>query len=745
MRNKFTRFTAALLLAILPQVIYAQSTVRMTTQAPAGTELRIYSLPYNSTTISGADKGDFFGIYKSKGPGTEITISGNIDELEVYGCQLTSLAVESAPTMYILKCNDNSLKNINLDNCPQLAVLDCHSNKLSTVDVSKNDLLENLNAAENELISVTLGQKASLNKLDLSGNKLTSANLSGLSVLEDLYIQNNLLSSLDLSKNTKLNWIYAFCNRIEGDAMDSFMANLPEAKQSPAMIYIVDTFADKNTEGNVCLVKNVETARAKGWVTMDFAGGQETPSMKGQFYYGADYEPVISDNGIKFTTSRKAGETVKLYIKSTGAFTVEGVSEESFINGNNTLTLTSSEIFVKGDITIFECPGNDINDISFVGDMSKLTSFDCSDNDLETLLLTGAPAVTQIHAQKNALRSLNIEGCTGIMRVDCYSNNLNGKAMKLFMESLPDGTANNPYLYVIDTKDPDEKNVATTNDVAIAKGKNWLVYDYSGGDNYGMGKKYEGSEPTGPVLPDEYFTFSITESSNIMLNIEFTDAEYYPIVENAELVGWGSNALTLSVTAGETVTVFGDASTLAANFANIHTIDVSACPNLTELNLSVNGLTNLNVSKNAKLKTLLIFGNELESLDVSGCSDLNFIICYGNKLVGDAMTQFMSTLPMRSSSQAGQIIIYDGSYEREHNLCLPSDVEAAYKRYWLTYELVDGNPVRYNGLTGIEDVATDNANIPAEYFNLQGMRVENPENGIYIRRHGRSVTKVLIK
>lgn len=40
-------------------------------------------------------------------------------------------------------------------------------------------------------------------------------------------------------------------------------------------------------------------------------------------------------------------------------------------------------------------------------------------------------------------------------------------------------------------------------------------------------------------------------------------------------------------------------------------------------------------------------------------------------------------------------------------------------------------------------LATENA--PVEYFNLQGVRVENPANGLYIRRQGSTVTKVLVK
>lgn len=53
--------------------------------------------------------------------------------------------------------------------------------------------------------------------------------------------------------------------------------------------------------------------------------------------------------------------------------------------------------------------------------------------------------------------------------------------------------------------------------------------------------------------------------------------------------------------------------------------------------------------------------------------------------------------------------------------------------------------VKYNSIgTGIEDIEADN-NADVEYFNLQGVRVANPENGLFIRRQGNKVTKVIVK
>ncbi len=45
---------------------------------------------------------------------------------------------------------------------------------------------------------------------------------------------------------------------------------------------------------------------------------------------------------------------------------------------------------------------------------------------------------------------------------------------------------------------------------------------------------------------------------------------------------------------------------------------------------------------------------------------------------------------------------------------------------------------------GVETVVVENADAPVEYFNLQGVRVAEPANGIFIRRQGNKVTKVAL-
>lgn len=52
--------------------------------------------------------------------------------------------------------------------------------------------------------------------------------------------------------------------------------------------------------------------------------------------------------------------------------------------------------------------------------------------------------------------------------------------------------------------------------------------------------------------------------------------------------------------------------------------------------------------------------------------------------------------------------------------------------------------VKKGGETSVETIVVDNSDAPVEYYNLQGVKVTNPEKGIYIMRQGTSVRKVIL-
>lgn len=76
----------------------------------------------------------------------------------------------------------------------------------------------------------------------------------------------------------------------------------------------------------------------------------------------------------------------------------------------------------------------------------------------------------------------------------------------------------------------------------------------------------------------------------------------------------------------------------------------------------------------------------------------------------------------------------------------------SYKQYNTDWELITTDTADqpllqlYGAKTqaGVADIVVDE-NAPVEFFNLQGVRVANPENGLYIRKQGNKVSKVIVK
>ena len=742
--NMLLRNTLIMLMPVLAWLPAAaqDALIKLTTDAPAGTELRIYTSPFNEATITGADPSAYFGTYLSKGPGTEITITGNVEQLEVYGCQLTALDVQSAPKMFILKCYNNALTALNLAKCPELAVLNCKDNVLTTLDLSACAKLEDVNASNNRLTAVTTGSQPLLEKLYLGHNNLESLEVSGCTVLADLQVEHNQLADLDLSANTKLWWLHIFCNRFTSPA--DFISKLPTAAQSPGMIYVVDAQA---SDANYFLMSDVNALSDKGWVACDYDGGTDHGYMIGQFYYGADYVPTISEQTITFTTSRAVGQTINLEIAASNSISIDGVAETSYL-GKRTFTLTAQTVTIKGDVTELDCSGCDLTTLT-VSDNSKLTYLDCHNNALTSLEVIDAGSLAQLHCQQNALEHLVVSGCNGLYRINCYINRLKGSEMHTFVNSLYYGQATNPYLFIIDTKAPNnaEGNVATVDDVKVATDKGWSVFDYINGDRYGMGTAYAGSESEGPLLPEQYFTFTRPTADYTMMTVKFADSNYTPVVEGAEIAGWNGEALTLNLT-DTTVKVYGDATELLVLYSQLSALDVTKLPHLSALNVALNDLSTLDLSGNPELVSLSCEMNLLTDLDLSACPALNYLNCYGNQIAGTSMDNMIASLPQRDFSHFGELIVIDSDYADEANVCTRANVQAASAKLWITYDLHStGDILVYEGSdASVTDLEADNTQ-EVHYYNLQGIEVsaDSLTPGIYLRRQGSTTTKVELK
>lgn len=71
--------------------------------------------------------------------------------------------------------------------------------------------------------------------------------------------------------------------------------------------------------------------------------------------------------------------------------------------------------------------------------------------------------------------------------------------------------------------------------------------------------------------------------------------------------------------------------------------------------------------------------------------------------------------------------------------------ENAPAQYWHPWADLKLEKWDENAQSGVADIVVEDENAPVEYYNLQGVRVANPENGLYIVKQGNKVSKKFIR
>lgn len=79
-------------------------------------------------------------------------------------------------------------------------------------------------------------------------------------------------------------------------------------------------------------------------------------------------------------------------------------------------------------------------------------------------------------------------------------------------------------------------------------------------------------------------------------------------------------------------------------------------------------------------------------------------------------------------------------------IAVPNNDKSVYIYHFIAGTVAEKYIYATEATSGVENViAEEDAEAPIEYYNLQGIKVENPENGIYIKVQGKKVSKVYVK
>jgi hypothetical protein len=428
--------------------------IEMTTSKTVGETMTLNIQANGAVTLTGVIGAYTAGTKSYTLTSKYVELTGNVSELDCSGSSLTSLNINKNIFLTKLTCYGNHLRGSAMD-VVIASLADRTGSKAGTLVVAAmNETDANRNVCTPAQVVAakaknwncytynngTLVDYAGVNVLTLKTKKeagetiklniqasgtvtLTGVSeaytagektytLTGQTVtltgdVTELDCSEDSLFSLDASENCILTKLTCYGNKIQGTAIDAMIASLVDRTGSAPGTFVVAS--DK--EANACSSEQLTIATAKNWKCLSHNSDGSTTDCN-----------VGTVKIITLTTSKTAGETIKLNIQASGGVTLAGVNE-AYEYGVKTYTLTGQKVVIVGDVPRLDCYGNQLTTL----DVTKNTALDylwCSDNQLTALDVTKNTALDYLDCYGNKLSALDVSQNTALTGLVCFNNEL---------------------------------------------------------------------------------------------------------------------------------------------------------------------------------------------------------------------------------------------------------------------------------------------------------------------------------
>lgn len=587
--------------------------------------------------------------------------------------QLTSVDFSTMTALKLFRANGNTLTTIDFSALTHLEELSLTQNALSALDLTANVSLQKLVVNNATLKTIDLSHNTQLQTLFITDNQLTQLDLSHNTMLETLYVEYNPLTALDLTQNIVLSKLSIRAVPFDACTLDALYRTLPTLVPAATEDNLLneDNYTNASTS-------HTDIATAKGWMIQtqgDGTGCEEvTPpaiiltfaSMTEEVTIGTgggsgtsfqiDWGNGVMDShdAAAYVTQVPFSKTVKIYGDDIQTIRVanQGVDAIDITNapklgtimcGQNNLTtldvshnlalvgiycpensMTTLDVSHNVALKVLDCHTNQISGALDCSTMSDLSSINCSDNKLTSLLLPSNDRLVGLSCSDNRLTSLDLSHLPSLDELNCYNNLLTS------LDLTKNVKLTELYIY---------NNALTTLDVS----KNVLLDDLSAGDN--LLTTLDLSKNT--VLTGLYLQHNQMNSLDLQYNTS---------------LGWAN--LQYNNLPSINLTGLSKISLLDLSHNELATINLAAVTSLYTLKLGNNNLTDLDVSKNTSLIWLTCDSNSISTLDLSNNSRIAWLEVESNDLTTlDATAQTNLQRLFAQDNELTSIQLAGGSLE----------------------------------------------------------------------------------
>ena len=362
-----------------------------------------------------------------------------------------------------LGASATDVREIDLTGCANLKWLKCDGSKLIKINLTAAKNLEVASLTMSSLSEIDLTGLTKLKNLDLNNNAISKIDIKDLPALESVVLSYNPIDAVNFSNCPKLDAI-SIKNKHQNSRLTNFTAvglpalrelNLYGNKISTIKLENLPALSEINLENNsltaVDFSKCAESLSEVGLGSNKFTGEFELKGLESLYKF------TIENN--KLTSFKVTG---------CPALSTLGVQK----NELTSLDLTACD----GDLENVYASENKLTSIKLTGTHKYLF---LNDNQLSSIDLSACKDLESIELGNNKLTALDLTGLNKLSEVNVYKNNIQGENMRKLVASLPGKDSfSTGSLYAVQTRDPEEHNLCTADDVKAAMEKNWNILDH---------------------------------------------------------------------------------------------------------------------------------------------------------------------------------------------------------------------------------------------------------------------------
>lgn len=521
---------------------------------------------------------------------TTINLSNNsqLTWLRVDGNQLSTLDLNSNPSLVTLDCANNLLSALDISNNALLVYLQAELNQLSSLNVNNNTALSILEVPHNQLTNLDISNNLNLEIFECSYNQISNINVSANADLTGLLIGNNLLTTIDVSSNLNLNSLECGGNQI---------SNLDVSFNTNLKVF--------NCAGNLLTSLNLQNGN--------------NDSLSAFFAYLNPNLTCIQVDDVSYMNTNwpNAIDATASYNTTCTSCTVNipDVNFKNLLLSNSAINTNSNSEIECSEASAYNSfinvSNSNIADLTGIEAFTAITMLNCSVNQLTSLDLNANTALINLNCSGNQIQNLSIANTLNLEQLFCGSNLITNLDLSnhIYLEQI---VCSNNILSSLNIQNGFNTNL--TNFSAVS---NLSLVCVTVDDLGYMTSNW-------PNAIDAAAAYSLACAA---CTVTIPDNNFKNALLNNALVNTNSNT---EIECSEAASYTGFLMLAAYGINDLTGIE--AFVNLTGLNCSANSLDTLDVTSNTALVDLRCVGNNLTGLEISYCPNLTKLYCWNNQI-----------------------------------------------------------------------------------------------------------------